>query len=479
MRLSRPHYLSTRDARSRPATCSFEEVLLRGLAEDGGLYVPEALPALGASDWRGCAGLSYAALAARLVGHFAGDSFPPVELERLAAAAYGGFRHAAVAPLVQLEDRLWLLELFHGPTLAFKDLALQLLGLLLDRALERRGERVTMIGATSGDTGSAAIAACRDRAAIDLFILYPKGRISEVQRRQMTTVEAANVHAVAVAGSFDDCQDLVKALFADARLRAELNLAAVNSINWARIAAQTVYYASAALALGAPDRRVSFSVPTGNFGNVYAGHYARRLGLPIDRLVIGSNRNDILWRYLTTGDMAVGAVTPTLSPSMDIQISSNFERLLFELKGGSGAATAAAMAAFRRDGGLPRDDEAWRAAQRLFSAHRFDDRATLAEIAKTHRRSGILIDPHTAVAVAAARAELQAAESTAPMVALATAHPAKFPEAVERATGLRPPAPPPIAELYGRPEHEAALSADLGAVREFIRGHARRARAAA
>jgi threonine synthase len=479
MRSSQLHYISTRDARPSPATRSFEEVLLAGLAEDGGLYVPDRLPALDAAQWRQCVGLPYAELAARLVGLFAGDGFSEDELRRLAAAAYGRFRHAAVAPLVQLDERLWLLELFHGPTLAFKDLALQLLGLMLDRALERRGDYATIVGATSGDTGSAAIAALRDRAAIDVFILYPKGRISEVQRRQMTTVDAGNVHAIAVEGSFDDCQDLVKALFADARLRASLKLAAVNSINWARIAAQTVYYAAAALALGAPARAVSFSVPTGNFGNVYAGHLARRMGLPIERLAIGTNRNDILWRYLATGEMAIAPVTPTLSPSMDIQVSSNFERLLFELKGGSGAATAAAIEAFRRDGALPRDDEAWRAARGLLAAHRFDDEETLREIADTYRRSDHFIDPHTAIAVAAGRAELSREESAAPMVALATAHPAKFPEAVERATGVRPPLPETLAALYDLPEREAALPADLGAVREFIAAHARHARAAA
>jgi threonine synthase len=477
MRPSQLHYFSTRDARSHPA--SFEEVLLSGLAEDGGLYVPDRMPGLDAAGWRGCAGLPYAELAARLVGLFAGDSFAPEELRGMAAAAYGRFRHAAVAPLIELDERLWLLELFHGPTLAFKDLALQLLGLLLDRALERRGEYATIVGATSGDTGSAAIAACRDRAAIDTFILYPKGRISEVQRRQMTTVDAANVYAVAIEGSFDDCQDLVKALFADGRLRASLNLAAVNSINWARIATQTIYYAAAALALGAPERKVSFAVPTGNFGNVYAGHLARCMGLAVERLAIGTNSNDILWRYLATGEMAITPVTPTLSPSMDIQVSSNFERLLFELKGGNGAATAAAMEGFRRDGSLPSDDQAWRAARRLFSAHRFDDEETLQSIADTYRRSQVLIDPHTAIAVAAARAELAQRDGAAPMVALATAHPAKFPDAVERATGIRPPLPEALAAIYERPEREVTLPAELGAVREYLRAHARHARAAA
>ena len=345
---------------------------------------------------------------ARIMSLFAGDAFAAGELRRMAEQAYRGFRHPAVTPLVQLDERLWLLELFHGPTLAFKDLALQLVGLLFDAALARRREHVTIIGATSGDTGSAALEACRDRDAIDIFIFYPHGRVSEVQRRQMTTVEAPNAHAIAIEGTFDDCQDLVKALFADTQLRHALNLAAVNSINWARIAAQTVYYFAAAAALGAPYRPVSFSVPTGNFGNVYAGHVARRMGLPIERLVIGTNRNDILARYIANGEMTIAAVEPSLSPSMDIQVSSNFERLLFELKDRDGAAVDEAIACFRRTGTLPRSDAEWRAAQGLFSAHKVDDTKTMQTIAETYARSGMLIDPHTAVAVGAARAELAA-----------------------------------------------------------------------
>lgn len=472
-------YLSTRDPRAAPLSLSFPEALLAGLAEDGGLYVPDRLPEFGVAALHDCAGLPYAELAARLVSLFAGDAFPESELRRLTAAAYVRFRHAAVAPLVQLDERLWLLELFHGPTLAFKDLALQLVALLFDTVLARRHEHVTIVGATSGDTGSAAIEACRDREAIDIFILYPRDRISEVQRRQMTTVEAANVHAIAIEGTFDDCQDLVKALFADAGLRQGLKLSAVNSINWARIAAQTVYYVAAGLALGAPARPVSFSVPTGNFGNVYAGHVARRMGLPIDRLVIGTNRNDILARYFATGQMALAAVEPSLSPSMDIQVSSNFERLLFELKGRNGAAIGEAMQTFRRTGVLPVDDQAWRAACGLFSAHKVDDTQTMQTIAETYARTGSLIDPHTAVAVASARAEIAACDSDAPMVALGCADPAKFPEAVERATGIRPLLPPAIGDLFERPERVIALPSDLGAVTRFIRAHARRAEAAA
>jgi len=472
-------YLSTRDPRRQPRTLAFEDVLLGGLAEDGGLYVPDRLPAPGTDALRGYAGLPYDELAARIMALFASDAFSVAELRPMAAAAYREFRHAAVAPLVQLDEQLWLMELFHGPTLAFKDLALQLVGPLFDAALARRHEHVTIIGATSGDTGSAALAACRDHDAIDIFILYPYGRISEVQRRQMTTVEAANAHAIAIEGTFDDCQDLVKALFADTELRRALNLAAVNSINWARIAAQTVYYFAAGAALGATARALSFSVPTGNFGNVYAGHIARRIGLPVERLVIGTNRNDILARYIASGDMTIASVEPSLSPSMDIQVSSNFERLLFELKDRSGAAVAEAMRMFRDGGRLPADDQAWRTARGLFSAHKVDDTVTMQTIAETYARSGILIDPHTAVAVAAATAELGTQPAEIPMVALATAHPAKFPDAVERATGIRPAQPPALGELFEKRERMTILPNDLGAVKRFIRAHARRAGAAA
>ena len=472
-------YLSTRDTRPVPATYSFDEVLLAGLAADGGLYVPERLPALDGAALLRLSGLPYPELAARIVALFAEGSFSEAELRPLTARAYGAFGHAAVAPLVQLDERLWLLELFHGPTLAFKDLALQLIGLLFDAALARRGEQVTVVGATSGDTGSAALAACRDRAALDIFMLYPHGRISEVQRRQMTTVDAANAHALAIEGTFDDCQDIVKALFADARLRRDLNLSAVNSINFARVAAQIVYYVAAGLALGAahgsPGRPVSFSVPTGNFGNVYAAHLARALGLPIERLAIGTNANDILARYLTSGEMAIAPVIPSLSPSMDIQVASNFERLLFELKARDGARTAAALREFRETGVLPQDEQAWRGARGLFSGHRVDDAMTLDTIADTYRRSGLLIDPHTAIAVAAARAEAAGQGSATPIVALATAHPAKFPDAVERATGIRPALPPALADMMEKPERITILPNDVTAVAHFVRAHARRA----
>ena len=340
-------YISTRG--QAPAR-DFEDVLLAGLAEDGGLFMPESWPTLSAEEWRALRGLPYAELSAKLMALFTGPGIPEAELLRMTRAAYAGFGHAATAPLVQVEPNLFSLELFHGPTLAFKDMAMQLLGRLFDHVLAKRGERITIVGATSGDTGSAAIEACRDRAAIDMVILHPEGRTSEVQRRQMTTVLSSNIRNVAVQGSFDDCQDLVKAMFGDAPFRQEMRLSAVNSINWARIAAQVPYYAYAALALGAPDRPVAFSVPTGNFGNVLAAWVVRRMRLPVEKLIVGANRNDILARFLSANDMSMLPVEPSLSPSMDIQVSSNFERLLFELLGRDARATAATMTRFRAEG---------------------------------------------------------------------------------------------------------------------------------
>jgi threonine synthase len=375
---------------------------------------------------------------------------------------------------VQIGPDDWLLELFHGPTLAFKDVALQLVGRLFDHVLGQRGEHVTIIGATSGDTGSAAIEAFRDRATADIFILHPQGRVSEVQRRQMTTVLAPNVFNIAIEGTFDDCQDLVKAMFNDHRFRDELNLSAVNSINWARVMAQTVYYVAAAVALGAPDRAVSFAVPTGNFGNVYAGYAARAMGLPIERLIVGSNHNDILTRFFASGRMAIDAVQPSLSPSMDIQVSSNVERLLFDLYDRDGPALAQAMASFRRNGQLAVGEERWKAARAVFDGYRFDDDETLQAIAGLHRQTGELVDPHSAIGVAAAHSAEHAGERTAergvvPVVALATAHPAKFPDAVERATGHRPALPSHLADLLQRSERVEALPNDLRTVEGYVR----------
>ena len=457
-------YISTR---GHAPVRDFAGVLLAGLAEDGGLYVPETWPHFGPSDWRAMRGLAYPELAARVMQPFVGDSLPFATLQRLCRESYAGFGHPAVVPMVQLESHLWTQELFHGPTLAFKDVAMQLLGRLFDHVLAERDQRVTIVGATSGDTGSAAIEACAGRERVDIVILHPDGRTSEVQRRQMTTVLAPNVGNIAVAGSFDDCQDLVKAMFADAPFRAEMQLSAVNSINWARIAAQIPYYVAAALALGAPDREVAFAVPTGNFGNVLAAWAARRMGLPVARLVVGSNRNDILSRFLAANDMSMQRVEPSLAPSMDIQVSSNFERLLFELLDHDPAATTTAMTGFRASGKMTVPDTAWRRATAVFHGFRLDDAGTLDEIRRLHGQCGYLADPHSAIGIAAARAHPTG--HGVPMVAMATAHPAKFPDAMARAVGFRPPLPPGLADLYDRPERFTRLPADLAAIEAQVR----------
>jgi len=463
-------YISTR---GEAAPRGFEDVLLAGLAEDGGLFLPETWPTLTPDEWRGLRGLPYAELSARLIHRFVGDALTLEELRALTTEAYAGFRHPAVVPLVQLGPTEFALELFHGPTLAFKDVALQLLGRLFDHVLKKRGARITIVGATSGDTGSAAIEACRDRDAVDIVILHPEGRTSDVQRRQMTTVLSPNVVNIALRGSsFDDCQTLVKQMFMDAPFRDEMRLAAVNSINWARIAAQIPYYAYAALSLGAPDREVAVSVPTGNFGNVLAAWAARQMGLPIAKFLIGSNRNDILVRFLAANDMSAKPVEPSLSPSMDIQVSSNFERLLFELLGRDAQATARQMADFRATGRMPIPDAAWREATRHFTGFTLDDAGTLAEIQRLHRETGYLADPHTAIGTAAARA--LSAGNRMPVIIAATAHPAKFPDAVQRATGIRPPLPLALADLYERPERFTVLPNDLGEVEAQVRAHARR-----
>jgi threonine synthase len=461
-------YVSTRgDA----PVLSFDEVLLAGLARDGGLYLPETWPRLSQAQFKALAGKPYAEVAAAVLKPFVGGTIPDEALAAMAADAYRGFGHKAVAPLKQLDANLFLLELFHGPTLAFKDYALQLVGRLFDHVLRAKGRRVTIVGATSGDTGSAAIEACRDRDAIDVFILFPKGRITEVQRRQMTTVTSANVHNVALEGTFDDCQDLVKAMFNDTAFRDELQLSAVNSINWARVAAQVVYYVTAALALGAPARKVAFAVPTGNFGNVLSAYVAMQMGLPIERLVIGSNRNDILTRLLASGEMTTAPVEPSLSPSMDIQVSSNFERMLFELHGRNGATIQDMMRRFRKTGRMKLTPTRHERLRKLFAGARVDDETTLAVIRRIFEQTGETVDPHTAIGIEAVR--LAGADIAAPTVALATAHPAKFPDAVARATGERPLLPPRLADLYERPERVATLPNELRAVQDFIRGRVR------
>ncbi|BBK34531.1 threonine synthase [Stella humosa] len=456
-------YVSTRGA--APAL-AFDDVLLAGLARDGGLYVPDAWPTLTADDLRALARADYAETVTRVMAPFVDGAIAEDDLAALVTDAYRSFAHSAIVPLKQLGPNQWMMELFHGPTLAFKDLALQVVGRLFDHVLARRGRRVTIVGATSGDTGSAAMEACRDREGIDIFILFPEGRVSEVQRRQMTTIEAANVHAIAVQGTFDDCQDMVKAMFNDIPFRDRHGLSAVNSINWARIAAQIAYYVWAAVALGAPARAVSFAVPTGNFGNVFAAHAARHMGLPIASLAIGTNRNDILTRFLETGSLSIGTVEPSLSPSMDIQVSSNFERLLFELFDRDGKALAGAMADFRRDGVLAVSPERWARAKADFAGFRLDDAGTLETIRRVWQSTGEILDPHSAIGVATA--EACRVDPAVPIVALACAHPAKFPDAVERATGIRPALPGRLSDLLTRPERVSVLPNDLATVQDFV-----------
>ncbi|OHC73818.1 MAG: threonine synthase [Rhodospirillales bacterium RIFCSPLOWO2_12_FULL_58_28] len=459
-------YVSTR---SKAPALPFDDVLLAGLARDGGLYVPDAWPQFSADDIRALKGLPYAEQATRVMEPFLGGCIDSDDFAAMTADAYRGFSHPDVAPLKQLDETgdLWLMELFHGPTLAFKDYALQLVGRLFDHVLKNRGERLTIIGATSGDTGSAAIEACRDRDALEVFILHPRGRVSEVQRRQMTTVASPNIHNIAVEGSFDNCQNMVKAMFNDQAFRDRCRLGAVNSINWARIMAQISYYFIAGVKLGAPDRPVSFAVPTGNFGNVFAGYAASRMGLSVKRLVIGSNRNDILYRFLKTGIMETGAVHSTISPSMDIQISSNFERLLFDLLGRDGSRVTEVMDKFSKTGSFGLERATLDEALSLFDGERFDDEETKAMIRTIYRETGELLDPHTAVGVAAGRAAIGKGAG-GPMIALATAHPAKFPDAVEEATRVRPKLPPHLADLLERTERLHTLPNDLNAVRDYI-----------
>ncbi len=462
-------YVSTR---GRSPELGFDDVLLTGLAADGGLYVPESWPRFSPAEIAALAGLDYPTLAARIMAPFVVGSVLEKDLAGLTRDAYSTFTHSAVAPLKQLAANDWLVELFHGPTLAFKDYALQAVGLMFDRVLKARGSHITIVGATSGDTGSAAIEATKGRAAIDIFILHPEGRTSEVQRRQMTTVTAANVHNIAVKGTFDDCQDMVKAMFADVKFRTELNLSAVNSINWARIMAQVVYYFWSAIHVGAPHRSVVFSVPTGNFGNVFAGYVAARMGLPVAKFIVGSNSNDILTRYFETGAMTMEGVQPTLSPSMDIQISSNFERLLFESLGRDGAAVTRLMDGLKQSGTYTVSDPAYHEMLKQFVGQRLDDAGTKRVIAEVYKSTGELIDPHTAVGVHAGR--VAKLDPALPRLTLATAHPAKFPAAVKAATGIHPPLPPALADLFERPERFTTLPNDLDQVKAFVRENTRR-----
>lgn len=468
------NYISTRgDAPS----LSFTDALIAGLARDGGLYLPEAYPQFEPAAIAAFAGRPYAAVAEAVIAPYAGATLAPATLRSMLDAAYARFDHKAVAPLSQIDDNLFLLELFHGPTLAFKDLAMQLLGRMMDHVLKARGQRAMIVGATSGDTGAAAIEAFRGLPQADVFILYPHQRVSDVQRRQMTTVTDANIHVIALEGTFDDCQTIVKGLFNHKSFRDEFALAGVNSINWARVAAQIVYYFTSAVALGAPHRAVSFAVPTGNFGDVLAGFIAKAMGLPIERLVIATNENDILARTLETGRYELRAVTPTQSPSMDIQISSNFERLLFEAYGRDAAAVRRLMETLQQSGGFSLDPEPLAAIRRDFDAIRIDEGETTQEIARVYRETGRLIDPHTAVGVGAGRRKL-AADAATPMIVLSTAHPAKFPDAVFRATGQRAPLPAQLADLFEREERFSVLPNDQGKVEAHLRQAMRGLRAA-
>ena len=459
-------YVSTR---GQDGPLGYEEALLSGLARDGGLYLPTDYPAFTEDEIRAMAGLPYARLAGRIMARFTDGEIGEAELAAMAGDAYAEFTDSEVAPLRRLTDRIHVMELFHGPTIAFKDYAMQFLSRAFDRALQAQGRQAVILGATSGDTGSAALEAFRGRAAVDIFILFPEGRVSPVQQRQMTSVIAPGAHAVAVAGDFDDCQAIVKELFNDHAFRDDVNLSAVNSINWARLMPQIVYYFKAALALGAPDRKVAFSVPTGNFGNVFAGYVAMRMGLPVERFIVASNRNDILTRFFEQGAMQRETVTPSLSPSMDIQVSSNFERLLFELLDCDGSAVADIMARFAETGRFDLPERAMAAARRYFLAYRLDDEGTIAEIAAS-AAAGMILDPHSAVGVSAARRALDdgTIPSDVPVVALACAHPAKFQDAVTRATGTEPPLPAHLADLMERPESMRHAPATAAAVRELV-----------
>ena len=460
-------YISTR---GQDGPLKFEQTLLSGLARDGGLYLPVEWPKFSSTEIAGMRNLSYAQLAGRIMAPFCDGEIDESELAAMAGAAYAGFVHPSIAPLVQLDDTIHILELFHGPTIAFKDYAMQFLARAFDRALSNKNQHAVILGATSGDTGSAALEALQGRGAIDIFILFPDGRVSPVQQRQMTSVIADGAHAVSVKGDFDDCQAIVKTLFNDLEFRDEVNLSAVNSINWVRLMPQIVYYFSSALALGAPEEKVAFSVPTGNFGNVFAGYAAARMGLPVERLIVASNQNDILTRFFEAGTMTRENVVPSLSPSMDIQVSSNFERLLFEMLDRDGEKTKLTMDDFSASGQFILEATVMERARSLFSAYRTDDSGTIAEIASTAKNDGIVLDPHSAVGLSAARRARAdgIVASDVPLVSLACAHPAKFETAVEAATGTSPTLPTHMADLMARPEQIRTIAADSEAVKALV-----------
>ncbi|MBJ7577559.1 threonine synthase [Devosia sp. MC532] len=456
--------------RGQAPALGFSDAVLAGLASDGGLYVPQTWPQFTHAEIASFAGKPYAEVAYAVISRFTSDEIPAETLKRIIDEAYATFRHPSVAPLVELEPGHFVLELFHGPTLAFKDVAMQFLSRIMDHILAERGLRATIVGATSGDTGSAAIEAFRGRDTTDIFILHPKGRTSEVQRRQMTTVLDSNVHNIALEGTFDDCQDAVKAMFNNHAFRDRVRLSGVNSINWGRIVAQIVYYFTSAVAIGAPHRKVSFTVPTGNFGDVFAGYCAKQMGLPIEKLIIATNANDILRRTLDTGRYEMNGVAPTISPSMDIQISSNFERLLFESAGRDAEGVSRMMAGLKQSGGFDLPANAIAAIRKDFAAGTTGEAETSKVIADTQAQSAYLLDPHTAVAVGVAQAQ---PKSEVPMISLSTAHPAKFPAAVEAASGINPPLPSWLADLYDREERLTVLANDQQLIEDFIGARSR------
>ena len=456
-------YISTR---GNAPVLNFEEAMLTGLARDGGLYVPETIPMMKHPDIVALAGLPYEEIALRVMQPFVGDSFSNEDLGDAIQTAYSGFGHAARAPLVQLGPNHHLLELFHGPTLAFKDFAMQLIGQLFQKALRRHNKQVTIVGATSGDTGSAAIEAFRGLEAANVFILFPDGRVSDVQRRQMTTPTESNVHAIAMEGTFDTCQAMLKDMFNDFDFRDGVRLAGVNSINWARVLAQVVYYFSAAVSLGAPHRKISFTVPTGNFGDIFAGYIAKRMGLPIDRLIVATNQNDILHRCLSTGVYQTDTVIPSISPSMDIQVSSNFERALFYAYDGDGAAISRMMDGLKSEGGFEISQGIQQKLSEDFGSRRVSEAETSATIAAHCKSTGEILCPHSAIGVNVAEA---LRDPHVPMVTLATAHPAKFPDAVEAATSQRPELPERMADLYSRSERLTRVANDLAPLQQLIK----------
>lgn len=460
-------YVSTR---GEAPSLGFCDALMAGLGRDGGLYVPEQWPSFSKREIRAMRGKSYQEIAFTVLSPFVDGEIADDIFREMIAEAYGTFRHPAIAPLVQTGPNAFIMELFHGSTLAFKDVAMQLLARLMDHVLTTRDQRATIVGATSGDTGGAAIDAFAGRDRTDIFILFPHGKVSPVQQHQMTTSRATNVHALAIKGNFDDCQTLVKAMFNDAAFRDGVALSGVNSINWARIMAQIVYYFTTALSLGAPDRKISFTVPTGNFGDIFAGYVARQMGLPIDKLVVATNENDILARALKTGRYEMRDVKATTSPSMDIQISSNFERLLFEANDRDASKVRAAMASLKQSGAFEIEEKALKAIRKLFRAGRASEKDVARTIASTLEATGYLLDPHSAIGVfVAGRNE----KPGAPMVTLATAHPAKFPDAVKSASGIDPALPTWLADLMDKEERFDILEADLKAVESFIDARAR------